>query len=353
MRQQNSFCAFARAFCGACLLLLWLVSVFPLGGQEQDTYAKAVESFQQRDYGTAAELFQKVETKSPGTTDSLLYAGKCYVHLQRLALAENTLRRFVAANPGSADALYLLGYALNRENKPKQSLEIYTRAAAIAPPSGDDLKIVALDYELLNDNAAAIHWLERAVAMDGKNTEAWYFLGRAYYSNARLPEARKAFERVLELDPHNAKAKNNLGLIEESNGKPEEALADYRNAIEWQQGIEHKSEQAYLNLGSLLITQGRAAEAIAPLQAAVELSNENAQCRLRLGTAYMRVGKLAQAQKELEKAVWLDPGDAMAHYQLGRYYKEVKKMDKAQAEFARVAELQSKAIEEQKKPLEK
>src|ERR1700730_1444718 len=353
MRQQNNFSAFARSYCGAWLLPLCLVSVFPLRGQEQDPYVKAVAAFQQREYGRAAELFQKAETNSPGITDSLLYEGKCYVHLQRFAEGENPLRRFVAANPGSADAMYLLGYVLNRENKPKESLEIYTKAAAITRPSGDDLKVVALDYELLNDNSDAIHWLERAVALEEKNTEAWYFLGRTYYTSGRLPEARRAFEKVLELDPHNAKAKNNLGLIEESSGKLEEALAAYRNAIAWQGGIEHKSEQPYLNLGSLLITEERAAEAIAPLQTAVALASGNAQCRLRLGTAYMRVGKLAEAQKELEEAVRLDPQDAVAHYQLGRYYKEVKKMDAAQAEFRRVAELQSRAVEEQKKPLEK
>ena len=190
----------------------------------------------------------------------------------------------------------------------------------ITRPSGDDLKVVALDYELLNDNSAAIHWLERAVAIEPRNTEAWYFLGRTYYTSARLPEARKTFEKVLELDPHNAKAENSLGLIEESSGKPDEALTAYRNAIEWQERKEHKSEQPYLNLGSLLITQERAAEAIPSLQIAVELANGNAQCRLRLGTAYMRVGKLPEARKELEEAVRLDPRDAMAHYQLGRYF---------------------------------
>src|SRR3984893_1455994 len=348
MRQQNNFSAFARSYCGAWLLPLCLVSVFPLRGQEQDPYVKAVAAFQQREYGRAAELFQKAETNSPGITDSLLYEGKCYVHLQRFAEGENPLRRFVAANPGSADAMYLLGYVLNRENKPKESLEIYTKAAAITRPSGDDLKVVALDYELLNDNSDAIHWLERAVALEEKNTEAWYFLGRTYYTSGRLPEAGKAFEKVLELDPHNAKAENNLGLIEESSGKLAEALAAYQNAIEWQ-GKEHKSEQPYLNLGSLLITEERAGEAIAPLQTAVELSKGNAQCRQRLGQGDMRVGKLAEAQKELEEAVRLDPRDAVAHYQLGRYYKEVKKMNAAQAEFARVAELQSNAVEEQKK----
>jgi tetratricopeptide (TPR) repeat protein len=334
---------------------MWILMCFvflPFGAHAQDAYAQAKSAFQHGKYATAAELFEKAEKNSPGTTDSLLYAAKCYVNLRRFADAESSLRHFIAMNPKSPDAAYLLGYVLNRENKPKESLEIYSKAAAMTPPTGDDLKIVALDYTLLNDNADAIRWLERSVAMDAENVEAWYFLGRCYYTGSRLTDARRAFEKVLELDSHNAKAENNLGLIAESSGKTEEALTAYRNAIAWQEGEKYQSEQPYLNLGGLLITEERPEEAIAPLQKAVELASSNAQCKLRLGTAYMRVGRLAEAQKELEEAVRLDPRDAAAHYQLGRYYKEVKRMDAAHAEFARVAELQSKAVEEQKKPLQ-
>jgi tetratricopeptide (TPR) repeat protein len=333
-------------------ILAWLVFLFPPGAHGQDTYAQAKIAFQQGEYATASELFETAEKNSPEATDSLLYATKCYVNLRRFVDAENALRRFIAVNSKSPDAAYLLGYVLNRENRPKESLEIYTKAAAMTPPTGDDLKIVALDYTLLNDNADAIRWLERSVALDGNNVEAWYFLGRCYYTASRLTDARKAFEKVLELDSHNAKAENNLGLIAESSGKTDEALTAYRNSIAWQEGEKHQSEQPYLNLGGLLITEDRPEEAIAPLQKAVELASSNAQCKLRLGIAYMRVGRLAEAQKELEAAVRLDPSDAAAHYQLGRYYKEIKRMDAAQAEFARVAELQSKAVEEQKKPLE-
>ena len=38
-----------------------------------------------------------------------------------------------------------------------------TKAAALQSPTGDDLKIVALDYVLLNDYSDAVRWLEKAV----------------------------------------------------------------------------------------------------------------------------------------------------------------------------------------------
>ena len=213
---------------------------------------------------------------------------------------------------------------------------------------------VVVEHHVAGDHFdVALYPLQRAVQMDPQNKDAWYYLGRAYYTEARLPDARAAFEKVLELDPRNAKAENNIGLIYESSAKPEDALAAYRNAIAWQEGSGRPSEQPYLNLGNLLITLEQPAEAIAPLETAVALAGTNPQCRLRLGTAYLRLGRLQEAQTQLEESVRLDPEDASAHYQLGRYYKQVHQMEAAKAEFAKVANIQSRALEKQKAPVPK
>jgi len=220
----------------------------------------------------------------------------------------------------------------------------------LSPPTGDDLKVVALDYELLNDNVDAIHWLEVAVAKDPANKEAWYFLGRAYYTASRLPAARKAFDRVLELDPQDARGENNIGLIYESGGKTDEALAAYRNAVAWQKDNGPSREQPYLNLGNLLITLERPEEAVAPLEQAIALAPRDSECHLRLGTAYLHLNRLNEAERELREAVRLAPDDAAAHYQLARCYKQQKKLDAAKGEFDRVAEIQSQAVEKLKSP---
>ena len=52
----------------------------------------------------------------------------------------------------------MLGFVLNRENRPVESLEFYTKAAAITRPTADDLKIVGLDYVLLDDYAERPHY---------------------------------------------------------------------------------------------------------------------------------------------------------------------------------------------------
>jgi Tfp pilus assembly protein PilF len=210
-------------------------------------------------------------------------------------------------------------------------------------PTGDDLKIVGLDYVLLGDYSDAIKWLEKAVEFDPANKDAWYYLGRAYYTNARVREASKAFLRVLDLDPRDVRAENNLGLVLESSAQPDEAIDAYTKAIAWEEQSSHPSEQPYVNLGSLLLEQGHTQEAISPLEKSVALAPNNGFCRLKLGTAYLRAGKLEAARRELEKATSLEPDNAAAHYQLGRFYKQIHDTDRAKTEFDRTAELQARA----------
>ncbi len=323
--------------------LVLLLCPLQMSAQSGSDYERGVAAFQSGDYSVAASLFAGVESASPGTTDALLYEAKSFVHLENFAAADNALRRYVTLHPDSEDALYLLGFILHRENKPGESLEVYTKAAARKPPTADDLKIVALDYVLLNDYADAIKWLEKAVQLDATNKDAWYYLGRAYYTRGLLEPARKAFETVLTLDSRDAKAENNLGLILESQAKLDDALAAYRQAIAWQAKNPHESEQPYVNLGSLLIQEDRAEEAIPSLEKAVALAPADATCHLKLGTAYLRLARLAEARQELEKAAQLEPENASIHYQLGRFYKQVHEIDRAKAEFERTAELQSRA----------
>ncbi len=325
------------------LFLVACVCAVASSAQTSGDLALGLSEFSKGNFGSAAALFARAEEAAPGTTDALLYESKAYIHLEQFMAAEGALRRYLLAHVTSSDALYLLGYVLHREGKAAESLETYTKAAQHRTPAGDDLKIVGLDYVLLNDYPEAIKWLEKAVEAEPKNKEAWYFLGRAYYTKSSIPEARRAFLTVLRLDPRDAKAENNLGLILESEAQPEAAMDAYRKAIAWQNQSLRLSEQPYLNLGSLLMEQSRMSESIPLLQRAVELASGNAICRLKLGTAYLRLGKLTDAQRDLEKAVQLAPGDPAAHYQLGKLYKEMKALDRAKAEFDRTAELQSRA----------
>ncbi len=332
---------FQRAVLVTLLATLVLAATSP--AQDSQIYERAMTEFRAKNYEAAAKLFASVDSANPAYADAPLFEGKCLVNLRQYADAEKILRQYVAEHPASDDGLYLLGFVLNRENKASESLNIYTQAASLKPPTGDDLKIVGLNYVLLNDYEDAIKWLKRSVEMNSSDKEAWYFLGRAYYSRGRLPESETAFRTVLQLDPRHEKAENNLGLILEAEGKHEEAAKAYRQAIAWSEQASVNDEQPYLNLGNLLMEQDRLSDAIPLLEKAAQIAPQDATCHLKLGSAYLHANREADAQRELEHSTQLDPENAQAHFQLGRLYKKMKSLDRSRKEFDRVDEIQSRA----------
>ena len=78
-----------------------------------------------------------------------------------LAESESLTREFLDKNPGSADAHFLLGYILFREQKAKDSLAEFTAGARTRHPSPADLKTVASDYVLLRDFSFIQRLLQR------------------------------------------------------------------------------------------------------------------------------------------------------------------------------------------------
>jgi predicted Zn-dependent protease len=121
---------------------------------------QALNLFRQERWSEAASVFAALEKQQPGQTDALLYRGKCLVNLSQFKDAAEALHAYIASHPQSDDAMYLLAYVFFREDKPKESLQLFTDAAKLKTPTSDHQKIVSLDYVLLKDYVDAGHYLE-------------------------------------------------------------------------------------------------------------------------------------------------------------------------------------------------
>jgi len=253
--------------------------------------------------------------------------------------AAELLSGFVTQHADSAAAHQMLAYSYLRLDDPKRSLEEYTRAAAIAHPSAIDLQNVAKDYVLLGDMEKAGRWLTVSLQMNDRDPESWYSLGRIRYTEQHFEEAAECFERSLALAPRSVKAENNLGLALEGLNRTGDAVAAYRKAIVWQQDEAHPSEQPLLNLGIILVHQGKLEEARKLLTEAVAIAPRDPRIHEQLGHLYLQMPLLAGAQTEFEEAIALEPKNAALHFLLGKVYRQQGQEQKAKAEFAEAARL--------------
>jgi tetratricopeptide (TPR) repeat protein len=282
---------------------------------------------------------QIVPPLSPETQDPLLLRAHQAAKEGSFPNGDATVREFLRQHPSSADAHYLLGYILYREQRAKESLGEYTLAAQLRKPTALELEIVALDYVLLGDFMDADRWLTRSLSWEPANALGWYYLGRAKYNENRFTEAIDAFNSCLKLEPRNVKAEDNIGLSAQGLNHPEEAAKAFQLAISWQEGTSALNAQPFLNLGSLLTDQGKVEAGLPYLLKATEMAPRNAKCHEALGRAYAKLKQLSNAQAEFEQAVQLAPNSSSVRFELAMTYRERGLKEKAKQEFDRCATL--------------
>ena len=271
--------------------------------------------------------------------DEPLAEARALLDLGKAAEAGQLVRKYMEVHRNSADAHYLLGYILFKQQKAKESLAEYTEGAKYRRPSAYDLQVVGADYVLLEDYVDADKWFTKSVEWDPKNPQALYYLGRAKYNENRFAEAIEIFQRCLKLNPKDVKAEDNLGLSYQALGRADDAMAAFRQAIAWQADLPLKDAGPYVDLGAVMVENGRVHEAVPHLVKASMLAPRDVKAHRELGKAYLTLNRLAEAQAELEKAVELAPESAPGHFMLGQIYRKRGLAQKAKAEFSRYAAL--------------
>jgi tetratricopeptide (TPR) repeat protein len=256
---------------------------------------------------------------------ALLSAGK-------LGESESALRAYLETNPASADAHFLLGYVLFRDQKADESLVEFTAGAKYSHPKADDLKVVASDYVILGDFADADKWFSEVVKEAPDDADAWYLLGRTKYNENSFAEAISSFERALALHPKLVEAENNIGLSWRELNNYEKAQAAFQAAMSWQ-GDSPTDAQPFLNQGTLLADRHEYEKALPYLTKAANMSPDNPTAHEELGKVYAGQNDLRKAQLELERAVALAPKTSSLHYKLGQIYRKEGLRDRSQQEF--------------------
>jgi tetratricopeptide (TPR) repeat protein len=315
------------------LLLAVMASNSHLAYPQSAVCDQAAAHFQARRWTDAAQAYAECEKFSSPDGEAHLFRAKALVNTGDFNVAAAELDAYIATKPQSDDALYLLGFVRFRQNQPRESLETFARASKIRPPQASDLKIAALDYVLLNDYTSAARYLEQSLAMDPADNEALYHVGRVRYQQNRFDLAIEAFESLLKRDPANLKAEDNLGLCLEATGKSSAAISAYRKAIEMDAQAEPHSEQPYLNLGKLLNTLNREAEALPVLTKAITINEGSPGAHYELGRAEFALDRFEEARGQLERAAELDPHNSAPHYLLGRILSRMGRQQEAAAEF--------------------
>ncbi|HEY5999605.1 MAG TPA: tetratricopeptide repeat protein [bacterium] len=149
------------------------------------------------------------------------------------------------------------------------------------------------------------------------------------------------FRHTLAVTRDNWLVRGNLGFLLFSQGRYAEAEPELREAVR----INPAFSSAQNNLGNVLALTGRAAEAIPAFRAAIAADPRNAQASANLGNALAEVGRLDEAAEAYRAAIRLDPAGAVARVNLGAILANAGRLPEAEALFRETTRLRPDSSE--------
>ena len=291
----------------------------------------------------AIASLRKALLLNPKLRGANLFLGIAEYRLNKLDEAIPALRKETAAYPKDANAWMWLGVVeLARENV-EDAADALDKAAKLAPDDTDilyhrgqaHLLVSRSSYERMfkeDPKSWRVHQVLGETAADGEHyTDAIYEyleaiklapaqpglheeLGSVYRNANKMDEAEAAFQRELEIDPHNVLARYKLGVLVMEKGDGPRAKELIEVALKEKPGLLH----ADYNLGRVEKLLGNDSAAAALLEKTTVTDGDPEivqQAWYQLGLLYRRLHRPDDAQRALATFQRLKDASAEASQQ--------------------------------------
>ena len=268
-------------------------------------------------YEEAAACFQDAishtDTKMPETIRDLrLYLASAQYRAGMYPETITTCEELLDAGDELPETFYYLGGSYLRLSDTLQARENFDKAAALA---GDDYSLylqIYEAYESVSLTAVGDEFLQTALQIQPKDTEASYRIGQIYYYLEKYEEARSAL-----LGPVEEKYMPALELIGEIYLAQEDydhALATFRSIME----EKGESPAVFNGLALCSIASGNYDEALAYIEQGLSMEEEEGQQQLRFNeiVAYEKKLDFATALVKAEAYTALYPADEAGRREL-------------------------------------
>jgi len=162
------------------------------------------------------------------------------------------------------------------------------------------------------------------------NADARYNFGHVLQQQGRTDEAIVQYREALRLNPAYTDVFCNLGLALYQLGQTGEAIARFREALQ----LNPASTDAHCNLGLALFQQGQTEDAIAQYREALRVCPDHADAHNNLGNALLfGQGRSEEAMAHFREALRINPAHADAHLNLGNGLLQKGRTEEAAVQF--------------------
>ena len=259
----------------------------------------------------AENALQTAESLAPDSVSVHLAAGKLYENTGKLEKALEEYLRVKELAPANLDTAIRSAWVYHKLDMPDKAIGEFRRAIALNPKYYRPYGYFGVFYFERGNCSAAIEQFQIAIQSAPGLDWAWSNLAACYERLGRYPEAEQALSNALKLRT-NPGALNNLGLLLESQGKDEEAVSYYQQAI----ALKPNQSLYRLNLadeerrlGRMKAARAEYRQGLRLIQLELQQDPQNATARSLAAYCGARLGDRAWAEGEIAQAVHSAPGD--------------------------------------------
>jgi len=285
----------------------------------------------------AIEQFSQIVRLEPDNVDDHLLLGRLYIINKDYLRAEGEFKAVRQIQPDSQEAVINLAYLYNEEGDNKKAVEVLQSL----PDSqrGDKLyAVLGYTFEQQKEFKQAINAYKRAIDIDKDNLDAQRGLANSLLGDNQIDAALEQYKQVADADPQDAQAYLRMSEIYRREGNYTDAMATLKKA----ESLVQDSVEISYNEALIDEAQGKFDEAIQLLQNLVDKNqkpvatyssserNNRSVFLERLGSIYRETGKNQLAIETFRRMFELgDESQERAYSQIIDTYREDKQWNQA------------------------
>jgi putative PEP-CTERM system TPR-repeat lipoprotein len=333
----------------------------------------ALVQYDRKAYEEAAQTLTGYLQRAPGHLEAIKLLAAVYLKLGQPDRSLALLRPYIAAGKADAQVLALAGEAYLRGDDPSSARDLFEKAADLAPASAFLRTKVGLSRLAAGEEAKAVKELETASAMGGKDYRAdaaivYYFLaegqfdkalaataalekklpdspgtynlkGQAYMGKKDFAQARKNFERALELKPTLVSAAVRLAVLDLQEKNLPAARGRYQAILD----KDSKSVPAMVGMAELAALEKKESEYLAWLERAAKVSPAAFVPRAMMAKYYLDRGEPQKALTVAREALAGRPDSPEALDLVGQVQLAAGEKENARSTYIKLAALTPKS----------
>jgi tetratricopeptide (TPR) repeat protein len=318
-------------------------------------YADGFSAIRAGDYPRALTLLRASAARDPLIADAAsrsaaMSAGIATLRTGRVAEAIAPLESAASMYPESSEAQRILGAAYAAAGHDDKALASLRRAVALAPR--DERSRLAIG-RVLRD-AGRLDEAERSLrdtlAVLPRSAEAQWMLGEILDREGRGIDAARALEAAASATVIAGRAAlyTRAAEIYDRHQEFERVVTLLSRRVR----IDPNNAAAHRQLGLVLSRLGRRDEAFAELAVADLLGGSDAESLTTVGQIHLDAGRLAEAEAAARRAIGLQPDRPDARYVLGRTLLRLGRDAEARIELDVFQRLRARAMEDQRRAFE-